>query len=151
MAPSRIWDWLGFTGNTSRALARKMSATFISLGHVGLGVLAATHHLAYANPSRYPFLTLVNADHVWIVVHFGVAAFIAFSLVRNQWHITAMSMSAGWMGAFGFLSLLSGATSVGPVGLAGPVLALALSGTAYSIAMSWAVAPHQHTEQGVGK
>lgn len=151
MTPARLWDWLGFTGNPTRALARKVSATFIGLGHVGLGILAATHHLTYANPSRYPLLVQADADHIWVVIQFSVAAFIAVSLARNRWHITAMSMSAGWMGAFGFLNLLSGLTATGPVALVGPVLALTLSGTAYSIAMSWAVAPHSHLPTEVGK
>lgn len=143
----RLLGLLGFTGNPPRVLARKMSATFIGLGHVGLGLIAWTHHLVYANPSRYPLLTQADSDHAWVVIHFGVAAFIAASLLRDRWHVTAMSMSAGWMGAFGYLNFLSGLTATGPVSLVGPVLALTLSGTAYSIAMSWAVAPHQ-SEQG---
>lgn len=151
MHPSRIWDWLGFTGNPQRALARKMSMTFIGLGHIGLGVLSWTHHLAYANLSRYPILAGADADHIWVFINFGVAAFIVASLVRKRWYITAMSMSAGCLGAFGFLNLLSGITATGPVALVGPVLALALSGTAYSIAMSWAVSPHVHLPTEVGK
>lgn len=127
--------------------------TFIMLGHIGLGMLALTHHLTFANPSRYQLLVLVDADSSWVIVHFGVALVIMVSLLQSRWYVTAMSMSAGWMGAFGFLSLLTGLTSMGPVGLAGPILALALSGTAYAVAMSWAVAPvaHSSTQQGEGK
>ena len=144
----RFWDLLGFTGNIPRILTRKIAMTFIGLGHVGLGVLALTHHLTYANPSRYELLASADADHLWIVIQFGVAAFIVVSLLKNRWFITAMSMSAGFMGAFGFLNGLSGLTATGGVSLVGPVLALALSGTAYAVAMSWAVAPRQQDRSG---
>jgi hypothetical protein len=134
-------------GNTPRVHARKVSATFIMCGHLGLFALAATGRLLTIVPSGFPLLALVAGNCIWLLLHLVCALMIAASLVCNRWQVGAMSMSAGGMGSWGFLTLLGGLTATSPVSLAGPVLAIAFAATAYSIAMAWAVAPHKSEEE----
>ena len=138
----RVRALLGAGADTPWVHARKVTATGIGLGHLALAGLAGTGHLTPSAPSSFPVLAAVTENPAWLFVHAACAAVIAWSLLRNRGQVTAMSMSAGWMGAWGALTLLAGLSAVDRISLAGPVLGLAFAVTSYSVAMAWAVAPH---------
>lgn len=121
-----------------RNRARTVASMAVGCGHLGLFVLAATNTLAYTVPTGYRFLASLADSHVWLIIHLTIAAMIGVSLVLNRWQIRAMSVSAGFMGAWGIFTLSVGLTAVRPVSLASPILALTLAGVAYGVAGSWA-------------
>ncbi len=128
--------------NAARVHARRISAACIMAGHLGIVVLALVDRLVFVVPSSYPLLVMVSINPIWVFIHASCAAAIALSLIRNRWHVQVLSMSSGWMGVWGLLNLIGGMTTpASTVSLAGPVLAIVLAGTAYSMAMAWAVAP----------
>lgn len=129
--------------DAARAHARRLCAACIALGHVGIVALGLTHRLAFGDPSGYRFLAVIGDNPTWILVHAACAIVLMTSIARDKGHVTALSFSSGWMGVWGFLTLLGGLTSPSPVSLAGPVLAIVLAATAYSGAMAWAVAPRR--------
>lgn len=133
--------------DASRVYARKISGACIALGHVSLFTLAVTHRLEFSTPTEYKFLQLAALNEAWLIIHAVCASAIVVSLMLDKMHVQSLSMSAGCMGAWGFISLLGGLTTVRPVSLAGPVLALVLSSVAYSVVMSWAITPpHRRSE-----
>lgn len=121
--------------NAARIHARSVSAAFVGSGHVALFVLALTHHLAFTAPSEFQLLVMLGTDNLWLVVHLVCAVVIAIALVRPRFLTQALSLSAGWMGAWGFFALLTALTAIRPVSFAGPLLAIVLAGVAYNAAM----------------
>lgn len=118
-------------------MARRWAAVAIGMGHTGLFILAATDTLTYTVPTTFHFLALLADSHAWLFIHATIAILIAVALIRKRGEIQAMSLSAGFMGAWGVFTFLVGLTTIHPVSLAAPVLGLTLAGVAYAVAGSW--------------
>jgi uncharacterized membrane protein YesL len=102
--------------------------------------------LSISVPSQYDFLIYLVNNSIWLVIHLLCAVIVGLSLAYNRWHVVAMSISSGFMGAWGLFSLLAALTAVSPVSLAGPVLAIVLSVVAHAMAVSWATVPKRRLE-----
>lgn len=127
---------------TARVKARRVAEGFVASGHFGLFFLAAVDQLAITIPSEFQFLVLLADNSTWLPIHLVCGLVVSYTIFSNRGHIRSLGLSAGFMGAWGFFNLFAGLTANKPVSLAGPVLGLALSGVAYSVAMSWAEDTH---------
>lgn len=140
-APVDLRDHLRDQVVNGLVVIRRLLTTTIAAGHLLLLGLYATDRLSYTVDSRYVFLQHVAENPIWLLVHGTAAAWLLSSIVLRRHQIQACAYSAGVMGTWAMLGLVWGLTTVRPVSLIGPAMALVVTAFAYLLSQAWAIAP----------
>lgn len=131
--------------------ARVAGTLGAAAAHGYLAVLAATGYLNYTVPTRYRLIDEIASDFLWLWIHAAVVMILLLSLRRPTWQprwpdapIAAIACSIAFsaMATWAFFNLLWGLSTVRPVSLAGPGLALVVAAGEHLLANAWIRGTH---------
>jgi hypothetical protein len=114
--------------------------------HSYLATIGSLGLLNYTVPTEYSLIDEVAAEPYWAWIHAVVALALVGSLWRPTWKplggdlpVTAIACSLGFamMFSWAFFNLLWGLSTVRPVSLAGPGLALIVAAGEQLLANAW--------------
>lgn len=111
----------------------------VAMSHIVLACLGLFGRLSYSIPSRYPLILDVMNSTIWVWLHLIVGVVLIISLALNKKEVSALAASTGVMGAWSFLSMLWGLSTVdSPVSLTGPTMGAMITILSYLLTQSWA-------------
>ena len=117
----------------------------VAASHFALMVLGVVDRLTFYTPSRNSILLQTLDNPLWAILHGLCALAIVFALRHRRYIVPALGSATGVMGAWSFLSLLWGLTTLIPISLAAPVLGFGIAALAYLLTTAWASVPRSDT------
>jgi hypothetical protein len=126
----------------------RVVGTLLAAGaHAYLSLIGAMDLLNYTVPTRYVIVDQVASEHYWVWIHAIVAILLVAVLRRPMLRRTpeslpvasiACNIAFAMMFTWAFFNLLWGLSTVRPVSLAGPGLALVAAAGEQLLARRWA-------------
>lgn len=130
--------------------SRVVTTAVVACAHCYLAMIGFTGLLNYTVPTRYQFLEEIGAEQYWSWIHLACAAVLLASLTAPTYRpklgswtselpLAALACALGFalLTSWALFNLLWGLSTVRPVSLAGPGLALVVALGEQLLAHAW--------------